>query len=52
MKDGRHHLKHVQKKAMRSVKKEEPFTAQPETNEKIIYSKRPKTILKWKKNAL
>ncbi len=52
MKDVRHHLKHVQKKVMQSVKKEESSQTEFEGNQKITFFKRPKTILKWKKIAL
>lgn len=54
MKDAKHHLKHVQRKIMKSVKKEEPVAqeAQPKNPAWTIQIKRPKTILNKRKTAL
>ena len=51
MKDARHHLKHLQKKVMKSVKKDNQKTAQPEKAGQIVEFKRPKTLPNKRKIA-
>lgn len=51
MKDARHHLKHVQKKVIKSVKKDYTKTAQPEEGIKVFEFKRPKTVPNKRKIA-
>ncbi len=55
MKDARHHLKHLQKKVMKSVKKENQATdfESPKLTreEEMIHFKRPKTLQNKRKIA-
>ncbi|NGX43236.1 MAG: hypothetical protein K940chlam7_01528 [Chlamydiae bacterium] len=51
MKDARHHLRYVQKKVMKSAKKEEITETPPISTRKILRFKRPKTILNKRKIA-
>ena len=51
MKDARHHLKHLQKKVMKSAKKENSKESISFETEKIVEFKRPKTIPNKRKIA-
>lgn len=51
MKDAKNHLKHVQKKVVRSVKQESPTTERVTVDRQNVIFKRPKPVLNKKKFA-